>query len=92
MVVWYARAHTHTHKYTGLVAVTQSATMPANIMRVKEAVIDEEELIKQERRREKESERLINQHSTHSHTLTPTQSSSSDVYLEAHYGVLLKTQ
>lgn len=36
------------------------AGVPANIMRVKETVIDEEELIKQ-RVRESEGERLINQ-------------------------------
>lgn len=65
------------------------AGVPANIMRVKEAVIDEEELIKQ-RERESEGERLINQercpHPNHhfsSFFLLP------DMYLEAHYAVLL---
>ncbi|TNN89352.1 hypothetical protein EYF80_000640 [Liparis tanakae] len=44
-------------KHRELVAVTPSAAIPANIMRVKEMVIDEEELIKQRRERERERER-----------------------------------
>lgn len=36
-----------------------SAAIPANIMRVKETVIDEEELIKQRRQRKREREREV---------------------------------
>lgn len=73
------------------------AVVLANIMRVKETVIDEEELIKQ-RERESEGERLINQerrppapplpHPNH-HRHFSSSFLLPDMYLEAHYAVLL---
>lgn len=60
-----------------------SVAIPANIMRVKETVIDEEELIKQ-------GERLINQQRIAPLPPPPFSFFSlPDVYLEAHYAVLL---
>lgn len=58
-------------------------SIPADVMRVKETVIVEEELIKLKERR---GERLINQH--RSATLLLLLLFLPDMYLETHYAVL----